>query len=244
MAKPQAEARAQPPAGYFAWSRDPAVGLFAVMPLWLLYEGLRLLLTPNERNGAESLMAETLHMLGPAAPDVLRLLMLVVVLLAAWSIRRRQVPWARVALVAALEGTFYGLLLGPLASVMAESTRLMLVPSGRLVADLVGSLGAGLFEEAVFRLFLLSLLGLLFMRLCQTFACPRVVGVVAAVVASAALFSWFHHVGPGAQPFAPGVFVFRAMAGLLLGTLFVLRGFGVCVYTHVMYDVHYYLTHR
>ena len=32
------------------------------------------------------------------------------------------------------------------------------------------------------------------------------------------------------------------MAGLLLGALFVLRGFGVCVYTHVMYDVHYYLT--
>jgi membrane protease YdiL (CAAX protease family) len=189
-------------------------------------------------------MAEALHMLGPGAPDVLRLLMLVVVLLAAWSIRRRQVPWARVALVAALEGTFYGLLLGPLASVMAESTRLMLAPAGRLVADLVGSLGAGLFEEAVFRLFLLSLLGLLFMRLCQTFVCPRVVGVVAAVVVSAALFSWFHHVGPGAQPFAPGVFVFRAMAGLLLGTLFVLRGFGVCVYTHVMYDVHYYLTHR
>jgi hypothetical protein len=29
---------------------------------------------------------------------------------------------------------------------------------------------------------------------------------------------------------------------LLLGALFVLRGFGVCVYTHVMYDVHYYLT--
>ena len=36
------------PTGYFGWSRDPAVGLFAVLPLWLLYEALRLRLAPNE----------------------------------------------------------------------------------------------------------------------------------------------------------------------------------------------------
>ena len=37
---------------------------------------------------------------------------------------------------------------------------------------------------------------------------------------------------------------FRVAAGLLLGFLFVLRGFGVAVYTHALYDVHYYLTHH
>ena len=37
-------------------------------------------------------------------------------------------------------------------------------------------------------------------------------------------------------------FLFRTMAGILLGLLMWWRGFGVCVYTHTLYDVHYYLT--
>jgi hypothetical protein len=64
------------------------------------------------------------------------------------------------------------------------------------------------------------------------------------VVFAALAFSFFHHVGHGAPPLRRDVFVFRAAAGILLGFLFVVRGFGVAVYTHALYDVHYYLTHH
>ena len=67
-------------------------------------------------------------------------------------------------------------------------------------------------------------------------------GVAAAVLLSALVFSLFHHIGPGASPLLRREFVFRAIAGLVLGVMFVLRGFGVCVYTHTLYDIHYYLT--
>ena len=40
----------------------------------------------------------------------------------------------------------------------------------------------------------------------------------------------------------PKVFVFRTVAGVLLGVLFITRGLGVCVYTHAMYDVFFYLS--
>ena len=50
--------------------------------------------------------------------------------------------------------------------------------------------------------------------------------------------SSYHHIN---EDFAAGVFVFRTMAGVLLGVLFIARGLGVCVYTHAMYDVFYYL---
>ena len=46
-----AEAAAEP-GGYFHWSRDAAVGLFAVLPLWLVYQALRAALAPEDRNGA------------------------------------------------------------------------------------------------------------------------------------------------------------------------------------------------
>jgi membrane protease YdiL (CAAX protease family) len=63
---------------------------------------------------------------------------------------------------------------------------------------------------------------------------------VLAVVVSAVLFSLHHHLR---EDFDRGVFLFRTMAGVLLGFLFWFRGFGVCVYTHAMYDVYYFLTH-
>jgi membrane protease YdiL (CAAX protease family) len=65
-------------------------------------------------------------------------------------------------------------------------------------------------------------------------------GGVLAVVVSAVLFSLHHHLR---EDFDRGVFLFRTMAGVLLGFLFWFRGFGVCVYTHAMYDVYYFLTH-
>lgn len=234
------------PSGYFTWSRDPAMSLFAVLPLWLLYEILRLLLAPSERNGAEALVGESLHALGPHAITMMRIIFACTVLVAAWSLHRRNVPWVRVAAVIALEGAVYGLMLGPTASALvASSHRLHLgPPPPNLAGDLVASLGAGLFEELVFRLALVSILTILVARPCELARLPRAAPAVIAVIASAFAFSFFHHVGAGAPPIERDVFVFRVAAGGLLGFLFVVRGFGVAVYTHALYDVHYYLTHH
>lgn len=245
--KPKSKPR--PPAatiGYFTWSCDPAMSLFAVLPLWILYEVLRLLLAPSERNGAEVLVGESLRALGPHAVTMMRVIFAGTVLCAAWSLYHRNVPWVRVAAVIALEGAVYGLMLGPTASALAASTHLRMpaLMSMRLPADLVASLGAGLFEELVFRLAMVSIVSLLLTRPCEVARLPRAAPAAIAVIVSAFAFSLFHHVGVGAPPIERDVFVFRVAAGLVLGFLFVVRGFGVAVYTHALYDVHYYLTHH
>ena len=227
--------------GYFAWSKDPAVGLFAVLPLWLTYECLRLLLTPAERNLSEWYLLDAIQRLGTGFDVMLRLAFAVGVFVAMRSVLRRQIPWLRVTLVVVLEGTVYGLLLGPLAGALAEPAARMLVigpVGGGLMQDLVASLGAGIFEELVFRLGLMSLLVWIWLRIAGPLGLPRVLGGVFAVLISAALFSWHHHLR---EPFDMSVFLFRAMAGVILGFLFWIRGFGVCVYTHSMYDVYYFL---
>lgn len=236
------------PQGYFGWSRDPAVALLTVLPLWIVYELLRLSLAPEERNGAEALITESLRGFGPRALLVLEVVLGAVFLVATISILRRRVPWVRVALVTAIEGAVYGLMLGPVTQVLTlfllDGGRILQValPPG-LAVDLVGSLGAGLFEEAVFRLGLLSLLALVLHRAASAVGLPVAVGSGAAIVASAVAFALFHHVGAGGEPFVRGVFAFRTIAGIVLGLLFVLRGFGVVVYCHAVYDVHFYLTH-
>jgi len=215
------------------------------LPLWVLYESLRLNLSPDERNGAEVLLMDGVATAWPAGLNVMRGVMFLVVLLSAWSILKRDVPWGRVALVSALEGTVYGLLLGPLAAAMATSSFRVIhvgaVAERSLSADLVGALGAGIFEELVFRLGLMSLLCWLFLRLTRMARVASWVAVAGAVLVSALVFSYFHHI-PAGNPFRMEPFVFRSMAGILLGVLFALRGFGVCVYCHAIYDVHFYLT--
>lgn len=218
------------------------MSLLAVLPLWLVYEGLRFSLAPGDRNGAEALITESLLLLGPHAVRVLKVVLALCVLVAGVRVLRGDLPWLSVSGVAALEGAVYGLMLGPVTQALT-----FFVLEGRalgvgLRADLIGSLGAGLFEEAVFRLGLLSLLSLGFVRSSAAFGLPRSLGVIGAVLVSALAFAWFHHVGAGGEPYDVRIFAFRAVAGLVLGGLFVLRGFAVVVYAHAVYDLHFYLS--
>jgi len=208
---------------------------------------MRFLLAPNERNGAEVLISDVARLIGPTAYSALRILFMIAVVVSAALLVRRRIPWLRVSLVTALEGTVYALVLGPVAAALAASSqRLLEISTGEvgrtLTQNIVGSLGAGIFEEVVFRLILMSVLALMLVRAAAAFGLPKVSGIAAAIVLSALIFSLFHHLGPGAPPFSRDQFVFRAFAGVVLGLMFALRGIGVCVYAHAMYDVHYYLT--
>jgi membrane protease YdiL (CAAX protease family) len=99
--------------------------------------------------------------------------------------------------------------------------------------QVVTFVGAGIYEEVLFRLVLFYILGWLFWLLGLT---PLVSAVLVALV-SAFLFSAAHHIGPYGQPFNTYVFLFRVLAGLYFGLLYLLRGFGIAVGTHAFYDV-------
>ena len=241
--KPEAEPVVDPLAGgYFHWSRHPAVGLFAVLPLWLIYIFLRWQLAPDERNGAEQWLLQEIGRLGARAHLVVMACFSLLIAVAARTLVKREIPWARVAAVIALEGIVYGVMLGPIASAMTSSANRMLslLPlRGDLVPNLVGSMGAGIFEELVFRLGLMSLIAWLGMRAVRAWSLPVWLAGLFAVLVSALVFSWFHHVC--GEPFERGVFVFRTMAGVLLGVLMWARGYGVCVYTHTFYNIYLYI---
>ncbi|MEE9128010.1 MAG: CPBP family glutamic-type intramembrane protease [Planctomycetota bacterium] len=221
------------------------MGLFVVLPLWVTYEILRLLVVPDRYNGAEVLF----YRLPPVGLSLLTMVFGLTVLGCAWSILKRDIPWVRVGLVTILEGLVYGLIIGPLAGALtsystsapAVAATAAPVPASELTQSLVGALGAGLYEELLFRLLLLSLLAWLFTRTTTAFGLPRWPGVLVAMVISSLLFALLHHVGEELPHVDRRVFLFRTMAGLILAVLFVFRGIGVCVYTHALYNVHFYL---
>jgi membrane protease YdiL (CAAX protease family) len=100
-----------------------------------------------------------------------------------------------------------------------------------LLADIVTGIGAGIYEELVFRLILISVLMILFQN---TLGFERKSSIVISILLSAGLFSAHHHIS---IPFNWLEFSFRTVAGVYFAALFVIRGFGVTAGTHAFYDV-------
>jgi len=100
------------------------------------------------------------------------------------------------------------------------------------------SLGAGIYEEFVFRLVLIELLVLLLVDVLNG---PKTAMTVAAAVVSAVAFSLYHpqawQDGHFGSALLWGPFAFRALAGGYLAAIFVLRGFGIVVGAHALYNV-------
>ena len=112
--------------------------------------------------------------------------------------------------------------------------------TGTLLASMVTGVGAGIYEELVFRLILICVLMLFFQDLLGV---EHRVSVILSILISAGLFSAHHH-----YVFLDGqltlstqfnwtAFGFRATAGVYFAGLFAVRGFGIAVGTHVFYDI-------
>lgn len=100
-------------------------------------------------------------------------------------------------------------------------------------AALIGYLGAGVYEETLFRLTLIPL----FYGILRALKTPQVLASAAAVTFSSLLFSLAHHAGTPGEAFTWFAFVFRWLAGVFFAWVFVVRGFGVAVGTHTAYDI-------
>jgi hypothetical protein len=97
---------------------------------------------------------------------------------------------------------------------------------------LMTSIGAGIYEELLFRLLLIGVPLALVARLMKR----KSAGVTAAVVLiAAAVFAGAHTMDHPAT-FTWGSFLFRTAAGTYLGYIFARRGFGVVAGVHIAYD--------
>ena len=107
-------------------------------------------------------------------------------------------------------------------------------PAASLVPRLVSYVGAGVYEEVMFRL---ALLPLCVITLRTMFLMPGRWAAVLAIFLTSLTFSIAHYIGPSGEPFSLFSFTFRTTAGCFFATVFLLRGFGITVGCHALYDV-------
>ena len=112
---------------------------------------------------------------------------------------------------------------------------LLMNPTGKTILQQVTlAIGAGIYEEFLFRVLLIaglsSILGFVFMW-------DKTFKTIIAVILSGGIFSAFHFMGEYGDFFSMELFLIRFFAGLILGVLYMYRGFGITAYTHSIYDL-------
>jgi hypothetical protein len=229
---------------YWYLTQRPLSCLAFLIPLLSVYEFGVLWLGGMQpellRNGADSWLRWILDQLGFSSLYMLPAV--IVLVFVVWHISTRE-PWRLDCEV--LGGMFAESLALALVLVIIgrlqdkafahmEATRLLSMYGGPNAGEsVICYLGAGIYEETLFRLLLLPAVyyGL------KGLAVPSPAAMTMAMTASALTFAAAHYVGPLADSFLWYTFIFRWLAGLFFAGVFVLRGFGIAVGAHAAYDI-------
>jgi len=95
--------------------------------------------------------------------------------------------------------------------------------------------GAGVYEEFIFRL---VLIGLIMLLLVDVLSLPKHVVAVAAVVVTAVAFGLYHPAVWGQGDFQWWLLLFYVVTGAYLGALYLGRGFAIVVGAHCLFNVY------
>ncbi len=252
MRLPQVRRAGQSGASYFVLARKHSYSLVMVLPLLLAYEMLVGLANKDStrelRNAADCAVRAVLAPLGVRGTVAISVALVAVGAVLVLRERRADPQPIR--------GRIYVLMLGEsvvlalaFGTIVRSVTAFALSPlplsaSGQLgelslPTQLALALGAGVYEELVFRVIAVS--GMVW--LCEEGArlsgkkVDRKAAVAAAVLTSAVLFSVTHYVGAYGDAVELWSLTYRFVAGLAFSLLYALRGYGITAWTHSLYDV-------
>lgn len=152
-----------------------------------------------------------------------------------WTIRTRylgamlaeSVLWTLPLLV-------FGLLIQPTALMAAETLAPEELAALSWQAKLTLSIGAGVYEELLFRFVVIAVAYFIIADLLQA---SKEVALTIGAIISAVLFAFYHnldHPGGGVQV---RLLLYYLVAGLYFAALFIFRGLGIAVAAHFLYDV-------
>ena len=220
---------------YYRETRKPVYSAALLLPFFLIYHIGTVFLKTTYINGADALIMRLLSALSVHSAFASAIVLLVCFVV--WQLRTRaswKVKGARVGILF-VESLLFALVLyacfGWLSIHFSRATHAHTLGG---LQKLILYCGAGIYEELLFRGFLLGILMLAFTRIAGM---GKTTATVVAALAASVLFSLFHYVGPGSDMFTLHSFIERALGGLYFSILFVSRGFGVTAASHALYDI-------
>jgi membrane protease YdiL (CAAX protease family) len=242
---------------YWDRSKQPLEILALVAPLVVIYEiGLVWALRAERGTITNRAHEGLLRLFDAVGIDIMVMALpaaAVVVVLVTWQFLSRM-PWslhlptiglmAIESAAAALPLAVFALVIARSGSAWASMAAVVSVaePAGAgagpetlgLLGKISLAIGAGIYEELIFRMALISLLHTLFvdaMRIGERW------GTGIAIAISAVLFAIYHPLGAVGGGIDWSRATFFVGAGAYFGVLYVMRGFGIAVGAHAAYDL-------
>ncbi|MFN1835023.1 CPBP family intramembrane glutamic endopeptidase [Balneola sp. MJW-20] len=227
---------------YFKGTNSLLYSFLLSLPLFLLYEFLILISQPEGdaivRISVDVWVKQLISSLGVNAISfsLLLLVMIGIVVVYKEKERLKDLRFAYFPLML-FESALYAIIVAILSQTIVSSVLNMDLQGSiqelSMTAKIALSLGAGLYEELFFRVILVSLLTLIFVRFFKN----KWAGTIASVTLAALLFSSVHYIGALGDAFTLSSFLYRFVFGVILNVLYVSRGFGIAAWTHALYDI-------
>jgi membrane protease YdiL (CAAX protease family) len=229
---------------YWEAAKRPLQILVFLLPLIIFYElALTFLLQSRESESVRTVLAhkyllrffDAFHIAPEGALHLGGIAIIVVLLI--WHLLNRdpwKVQWTFVGFMA-LETILVTMPLLVLSQIIQKPLAVDVLAAGNpqplhglgFLSKFAISIGAGLYEELMFRMLLIAVLHTLLVDVGKA---SEKLGAGIAVVVSAAAFAAYHPLDTTVQA------IFLFLAGLYFGGVYVLRGFGIVVGVHALYD--------
>ncbi|MBT3278952.1 MAG: CPBP family intramembrane metalloprotease [Phycisphaerales bacterium] len=133
-----------------------------------------------------------------------------------------------------LEGATLWLPLLPVLWVTSQFTAATTPPTPVFITNCINYIGASVYEEFLFRAVLMSLLGLLLIDVLHV---KKLHAQGTALLLSTFLFARAHFEPFSTKPFDEVYFLFLLVAGIWFGVIYLWRGLGVAIATHMIWNL-------
>ena len=224
---------------YFFTSRSSFYSFLFTIPLFFVYEISILFLSKDDiivvRNGADFLMRnilESFDIYGLYGLGFVFLFGLVLSFIFFIKTDNKKEFKSNFLFIMFIESVLWSFIL---YLMLSKFMLVLMNPTGKMILQQVTlAIGAGIYEEILFRVLLIAgltrLLGFIFLW-------KQLARKIVALIISGGIFSAFHFMGEYGDFFSMELFLLRFFAGIILGGLYLFRGFGITAYTHSIYDL-------
>ena len=224
---------------YFLQTRSSFYSFLFTIPLFFIYEVGILFLSKDDilvvRNGADFLMRsilESFGIFGLYGLGAIFLIGFIITYIYFFNDKSNKSIRADYLFIMIFESVCWALILYFLLS---KFMLVLMNPIGKTITQQVTlAVGAGIYEEFLFRVMLISgltgIIGFVFLW-------SEKVRKAAALIIAAGIFSAFHFMGDYGDFFSMELFLLRFFADIVLGVLYIARGFGITAYAHSIYDL-------
>jgi len=221
---------------YLNSSRSIHYSLILVLPVLAIYEFGLLILFKNSffelRNSGEILLRNlftTLKLTNPYLVSGILLSIFAIVMIRGYKQEKQPGIHADYIVYMLLESMVWGAALFICLTLFMQLPLQILTYADK-VANINLAIGAGIFEELIFRMVVISAI---FVILNRGLSMSRNYSSILAIITAACIFAAFHLL---MESYSFPIFAQRVGGGIFLGVLYTFRGYGISVYTHIIYN--------